>query len=69
MIIKVIESYRGRKTEERLVEPGVYELGDPRLFGCGKLLLELGKAVIVQEDVAPVPEPTKKRRTKRNVES
>jgi hypothetical protein len=43
--IQVTQHYRGVLTQEQVIAPGVYEVGDPRLFGIEDYLVnDQGKA-------------------------
>lgn len=53
--IRVTENYRGRSTNERLIAPGDYAIGDKALYGQGKFLLDTGRAERITVLVEPVP--------------
>lgn len=61
MKIKVNQYYMGWNTNEQLIPAGVYEVGDPALFGLEEFLVnEQGKAEYVNdanEPAAPAVEP------------
>lgn len=42
--IRVLETYIGRVTNGRRIDPGVYEEGAPQLFGAEDILVAKGKA-------------------------
>lgn len=52
MRIQVLQDYAVRVTGERRIHVGEYDLYDPDLFGCGKHLLNIGRAVVVGDAVA-----------------
>ncbi len=60
MKIRVNQYYRGWNTGEQVINPGVYEVGDPALFGLEEwLVTEQGKAEYITdngEPAAPAPE-------------
>lgn len=43
--IKVDPGYRGRRTNEQFIAPGVYDFDDPALFGTAQYLIDAGRAV------------------------
>lgn len=43
--IRVLHTYRGRKTKEQVIEPGVYVETDYRLFGLAEYLCDNGQAI------------------------
>jgi hypothetical protein len=53
-MIRLLEYYSGRLTNERLIAPGDYEDDDPALFGLRDRLLEMRAAVVLTVD-APAP--------------
>ena len=54
MKIKVNQYYRGWNTGEQVINPGVYEVGDPALFGIEEWLVnEQGKAEFIADDNEP----------------
>jgi len=53
--IHVLEDYRGRQTQERVIKAGMYEADDPALFGAAAYLVANG--VAVETDSAPEPSP------------
>lgn len=60
MIHRIIlkQHYSGRFTNETLIEPGTYEVGDPRLFGLEHYLVnEQHIAVFIGEPPPPPPPP------------
>jgi hypothetical protein len=61
MRIQVLRDYAGRLTNERRIQPGVYELDADELFGVGQYLLDNGFAValgepVTDEEAAELPE-------------
>lgn len=46
-MIQVLMNYGGRLTEEKRIEPGVYDEGDPALFGLDDYLVKMGVAQVV----------------------
>jgi hypothetical protein len=52
MRIQVLHDYAGRVTREHRIEVGEYDLYDPDLFGCGQHLLDIGVAVVIEDDTA-----------------
>lgn len=42
--ITMIVGYRGRKTKEQFIPPGIYDEDDPRLNGLGSWLVKTGRA-------------------------
>lgn len=48
MAIEVKQTYRGRKTRELPIHPGVYFRDDPLLFGLADFLVETGRAVEIK---------------------
>jgi len=52
MRIRVRYNYRGKPSQERVIEAGDYEDSDPRLFGLAQYLVKNGHAVILKD--APV---------------
>lgn len=58
-LIRVIHNYGGADTHDRRILPGIYEIGDPRLFGVAQILLEDGHAVPFEVGAeAPAPTPS-----------
>lgn len=57
MKIQVLENFGGVETNERRILPGVYDMTDSALFGAGQVLLDLGKAVVIEYDAPAEPEP------------
>lgn len=57
MRIRVLHDYAGRVTRENRIQVGEYDLHDPDLFGCGKHLLDIGVAVVVDGDLIETVEP------------
>lgn len=53
--IKVIRGYRGVRTQEQFIPPGVYDADDPKLFGNAQHLVDLGRAHWVGQPPAAVP--------------
>jgi hypothetical protein len=53
MKLRLKDSYRGKRTNERVIAPGDYDLDDKRLFGISDYLLENGYAVRVNKDGKP----------------
>ncbi len=46
--IQVTQYFQGRRTNEQVIEPGVYAVGDPRLFGLEDYLVDVQhKAVYI----------------------
>jgi hypothetical protein len=62
MKIEVLQNFGGVETGERRIVPGVYAIDDPRLFGCGQLLLDYGMAQVIDSPV-PIEEPAPDRET------
>lgn len=52
--IQLLHSYRGRLTKEQPINPGVYMVNDPKLFGLAKYLVANGHAIYVEAPVRPV---------------
>lgn len=48
MAIEVKQTYRGRKTRELPIHPGVYFRDDPLLFGLADFLVETGRAIEIK---------------------
>lgn len=48
MAIEVKQTYRGRKTQERPIYPGVYFREDPVLCGLADFLIETGRAIEIK---------------------
>jgi len=42
--VQVLEDYGGRRTGEVRIQPGVYDVDDPALFGLADYLIANGKA-------------------------
>jgi hypothetical protein len=56
MKIEVLQNFGGVETGERRILPGIYTIDDPRLFGCGQLLLDYGMARTLDRPT-PIEEP------------
>lgn len=53
MRIKVNQTYTGRRSKEQTIFPGVYEVGDERLFGLAEYLVkDQRKAVYLEPETA-----------------
>lgn len=48
MAIQVTQNYRGRRTQEQLIAPGIYFREDPALFGLADFLIETGRAIEIK---------------------
>lgn len=48
MAIQVTTNYRGRRTQEQLIAPGIYFREDPALFGLADFLVETGRAIEIK---------------------
>lgn len=56
--IRLKQFYSGRKTNEQVITPGVYDEHDPRLFGLADYLVNtLGFAEYVGGESLPIPTP------------
>lgn len=55
MAIEVKQTYRGRKTREQPIHPGIYFREDPALFGLADFLIETGRAIEIKGE-SQVPE-------------
>lgn len=67
MKIKVVVYFQGHMTDEQIIAPGVYDMNDPALFGCGAYLVERGKAVVldvIESENPPVVEIVEKPKLK-----
>jgi hypothetical protein len=47
--VRVLHDYGGTPTRERRIQPGVYLVDDPALFGIADYLVANGHAVYVQD--------------------
>lgn len=50
MRIEVVTNFGGVETGEKRILPGIYEHDDSRLFGCAKLLVDMGHARVLSDD-------------------
>lgn len=57
--ITVLKNFGGKETNERRIQPGVYDVNAPELFGLADYLVENGHAVVVKSEAVPVKEATK----------
>lgn len=54
-IIRVLEGYRGRSTNEQYIAPREYEDTDPALYGLTDFLIGTGRAGIIREVIEVPP--------------
>lgn len=45
--VQVLRIYRGRRTHEQPIQPGLYAADDPALYGLADYLIENGHAILV----------------------
>lgn len=57
--ITVLKNFGGKETQERRIQPGVYDVDSPALFGLAQYLVDNGHAVEVKQVAVPVKEATK----------
>jgi hypothetical protein len=66
MKIQVKQYFQGKMTKEQMIEPGIYDISDSALFGCGEYLVQHGFAETIPEAEQPKEQP-KAKSTRRTV--
>jgi hypothetical protein len=57
--IKVTQYFMGKLTNEQIIQKGIYDIGDPCLFGLEDYLVnDQQKAEYIEVDNPPEPDPT-----------